>query len=351
MTDILGPDEANDDEKIPEPLVEEEAAERTEPQLVSVPRVQQVASSIIREVSKAIVGQDEVIETMLAALFAGGHALLEGPPGSAKTLAARAISCAIQANFKRIQFTPDLMPSDITGLRIFDASTSQFLFRPGPIFTDILLADEINRTPPKTQAALLEAMQEGRVSADGETLTLPPLFTVFATQNPIEFEGTYPLPEAQIDRFLLKIVVDYPSAADETQVLKRIHNGFDPNNLSRAGLLPAATSAEILECREIAAKTTLQEALFKYIIDIVNATRKHPHVALGGSPRASISLLSTSKALASIRGRDYVIPDDIKFLAKPVLRHRLILKPEAQIEGVSLDRVIEGILDKIEAPR
>jgi len=312
---------------------------------------QSVANAIMAEVAKAVVGQSDLILQMLAALFAGGHALLEGPPGSAKTLATRAVSKAINADFKRIQFTPDLMPSDITGLRIYDTATSEFLFRPGPVFTNILLADEINRTPPKTQAALLEAMQEAQVSADGDTYPLPPLFTVFATQNPIEFEGTYPLPEAQIDRFLIKIIVDYPTAEQENEVIRRIHHGFDPNDLNAAGVRSAADTNLLERVRVAVSKVTVENALFGYITSIVNATRKHPYLALGGSPRASIALLSTSKALAAIRGRDFVIPDDIKGVAKPALRHRLILKPEAQIEGVTVDRVIEGILDRLEVPR
>jgi MoxR-like ATPase len=312
---------------------------------------QSVANAIMAEVAKAVVGQSDLILQMLAALFAGGHALLEGPPGSAKTLATRAVSKAINADFKRIQFTPDLMPSDITGLRIYDTATSEFLFRPGPVFTNILLADEINRTPPKTQAALLEAMQEAQVSADGDTYPLPPLFTVFATQNPIEFEGTYPLPEAQVDRFLLKIVVDYPSDEQEREVLKRIHAGFDPNNLDAAGIKPVVDVEKVQRTREAVREVAVEDSLFGYVTAIVNATRKHPYIALGGSPRASIALLETSKAIAAIKGRNYVIPDDIKQIARAALRHRLILKPEAQIEGVTVERVIDGILDRQEVPR
>jgi MoxR-like ATPase len=263
----------------------------------------------------------------------------------------RALAMAVSAEFKRIQFTPDLMPSDITGTRISDQQAMEFVFKPGPIFTGLLLADEVNRTPPKTQAALLEAMQEHRVTIDGEPHDLPGIFLVFATQNPIEFEGTYPLPEAQLDRFLLKVLVSYPAAEAELTMLRRYHQGFDANDLAAAGIRPVADVATIARCRAVVTSIRVEDAMFQYIANLVLATREHRHLVLGAGPRASIALLQVGKALAAMRGRDYLIPDDIKSIAPAVLRHRLLLRPEAEIEGIMADSVIEGILSGLEVPR
>jgi len=313
--------------------------------------VQAVSEAILQEMQKAVVGQDEVIEQALAGLFANGHILLEGVPGTAKTLLVRALSACITSETRRIQFTPDMMPSDITGTKIFDQKAMEFIFKPGPIFTGLLLADEINRTPPKTQAALLEAMQESRVTIDGDTYTFPEIFMVFATQNPIEFEGTYPLPEAQLDRFLLKVIITYPALESERLILRRVHDGFDPNDLAAAGLKPVADTEDILNCRKVIAAVRVEDAMFNYITSLVVSTREHRHLVLGAGPRASIALLQVGKALAAMRGRDYLIPDDIKSISPAVLRHRLLLRPEAEIEGITSDRVITGILDTLEVPR
>jgi len=288
---------------------------------------------------------------VLVALLAEGHVLLEGVPGIAKTLLVRTLAHAISADFKRIQFTPDLMPSDVVGTNVFDPTRSEFRLRRGPVFTNILLADEINRTPPKTQAALLEAMEERRVTIDGEPYPLPGTFMVLATQNPIEYEGTYPLPEAQLDRFMLKVMVGYPEAAEEHQILLNYNGGFRPRKIEDAGVKAVAGEADLAACREEIAKVVVDEPIMHYIEEIVQRTRRERNLILGASPRASITFLLTAKAMAGIRGRGFVIPDDIKALAPAVLRHRLILRPEAEIEGLTPDRIVANILAAVEVPR
>jgi MoxR-like ATPase len=303
------------------------------------------------EVGKAVVGQDEIKEEIFCALLSGGHVLLEGVPGIAKTLLVRTFCMAIGADFGRIQFTPDMMPSDVTGSNIYDGNTGSFHFRKGPIFTDLLLADEINRTPPKTQSALLEAMQEKTVTNDGVQYELGPFFTVVATQNPLEFEGTYALPEAQLDRFLLKSVLNYPSEAQEAEVLSRVQHGFDAQDLSSVDIGKVADKSAVLAARKQARAIATTPEIRSYILSIVRTTRDTPSIVVGASPRAAIALLLTSQVIAALRGRDFVTPDDIKRMAKPVLRHRLIPRPEAEIEGYTNDRVVEDVLTRVPVPR
>jgi len=306
---------------------------------------------VLNELRKTIVGQDEVIEQVLVAILAEGHALLEGVPGTAKTLMVKTLAEIIGARFSRIQFTPDLMPSDITGTNVFNMQSSEFTLRHGPIFTDILLADEINRTPPKTQAALLEAMEERQTTIDGDRYQLSPLFTVLATENPIEYEGTYPLPEAQLDRFLVKIILDYPQETDEREIVARWDAGFNSHHLERLDIRPLEDAAAISHCRHEVRNMRMEPGVQKYIVDIVRRTRSHPTILYGASPRASIALLLCSKALAAIRGRDFPTPDDVRDIARPVLRHRLALRAEAELEGATTDAVISDILKTIEVPR
>jgi MoxR-like ATPase len=314
-------------------------------------RIRTVFESVGTEVRKAIVGQDEVLEQVLAAILAGGHVLLEGLPGTAKTLLVRALSCVLQGKFSRVQFTPDLMPADITGTSVFNPEKRQFEFRPGPIFADLLLADEINRAPAKTQAALLEAMQERRVTADGTSHRLPPMFTTLATQNPIEYEGTYPLPEAQLDRFMLKILVNYPSQDEERSMLARYRDGRVLHDVESLHLEARTTTEEIVGFRAALAQVTAEDSLLAYISDIVRQTRNWPAIAVGASPRAGVALLLITRAIAALRGRAYVIPDDVKAIAPAVLRHRLLLKPEAEIEGVKTDHVIRDLLATVKVPK
>jgi MoxR-like ATPase len=306
---------------------------------------------ILNELRKTIVGQDDVIEQILVAILAEGHALLEGVPGTAKTLMVKTLAEIIGARFSRIQFTPDLMPSDITGTNVFNMQSSEFTLRQGPIFTDVLLADEINRTPPKTQAALLEAMEERQTTIDGERYPLSPLFTVLATENPIEYEGTYPLPEAQLDRFLLKIVIDYPNENDEREIVARWDAGFNSHHLEMVNIQPLPDAAAISHCRKEIRDMRMEPGVQNYIVEIVRRSRSHPTILYGASPRASIALLLCSKALAAIRGRDFPTPDDVRDVAAPVLRHRLALRAEAELDGATTDAVIADIVKTVEIPR
>jgi MoxR-like ATPase len=301
------------------------------------------------EVAKAVVGQDSVVTGLVVALLCRGHVLLEGVPGVAKTLLVRALAASLDVESKRVQFTPDLMPGDVTGSLVYDARKASFDFRPGPVFTNLLLADEINRTPPKTQASLLEAMEERQVSVDGVPRPLPDPFLVCATQNPVEYEGTYPLPEAQLDRFLLKLTVALPSREEEVAVLQAHDAGFDPRDLS--ALQPVASSADLAAGRAAVGAVTVSEEVMGYVVDVCRATRTSPSLLLGVSPRGATALLATSKAWAWLSGRDYVTPDDVKALARPTLRHRVQLRPEAELEGSTADGVLEGVLAAVPVPR
>jgi MoxR-like ATPase len=303
------------------------------------------------EVGKAVVGQDAVVGGLVIALLCSGHVLLEGVPGVAKTLLVRTLATALDLGTKRVQFTPDLMPGDVTGSLIYDARTAAFNFRPGPVFTNLLLADEINRTPPKTQAALLEAMEERTVSVDGEPRPLPEPFIVIATQNPIEYEGTYPLPEAQLDRFLLKLAVPLPERADELNVLRAHHRGFDPRDLRAAGVGPVATAADLAAGRRAVKLVTVTDPVLEYIVDLCRATRAAPSLELGASPRGTTALLAVAKARAWLSGRDYVTPDDVKAFAVPTLRHRIRLRAEAELDGVTVDSVLRSVLSAVPSPR
>jgi MoxR-like ATPase len=303
------------------------------------------------EVAKAVVGQDGVVAGLVIALLCRGHVLLEGPPGVAKTLLVRTFAAALDLEMKRIQFTPDLMPGDVTGSLIYDPRSAEFQFRHGPVFTNLLLADEINRTPPKTQSSLLEVMEERQVSADGVTRPLPEPFVVAATQNPIEHEGTYPLPEAQLDRFLLKLTVPMPTRDEELGVVRAHHGGFDPRDLAAAGVKAVATAADLTAAQAAVARVTVAEGVMGYVVDICRATRSTPSVELGASPRGATSLLATAKAWAWLGGRDHVTPDDVKVMARPTLRHRLRLRPEAELEGVTPDAVLDSVLASVPTPR
>jgi MoxR-like ATPase len=303
------------------------------------------------EVGKVVVGQEGTLSGLVAALLVRGHVLLEGVPGVAKTLIVKAVARSLDLEFARVQFTPDLMPSDVVGQVIFEARSAEFHFREGPVFTNLLLADEINRTPPKTQAALLEAMEERQVSIDGDVHALPDPFVVVATQNPVEYEGTYPLPEAQLDRFLFKLQVGYPTAPQEVEVLARHDQGLDPHDIAGAGVRPVATAADLEAARVQVDALHVEPPILQYIVDLARATRVSPALTLGVSPRGAAALLHAAKAWAFLAGRPYVTPDEVKAVAKPALRHRLQLRPEVEIEGTTADTVLDGILASVPAPR
>ncbi|MBD2364314.1 MoxR family ATPase [Anabaena minutissima FACHB-250] len=301
--------------------------------------------------NQIIVGQSSLVHQLLIALLSGGHIILEGVPGTGKTLLVKVLAQLIQAEFSRVQLTPDVLPSDITGTNIFDLNSHSFTLKKGPVFTEVLLADEINRTPPKTQAALLEAMEEMQVTLDGESLPLPDLFWVIATQNPLEFEGTYPLPEAQLDRFLFKLVVDYPNQSAEKQMLLNRQAGFAGRRLEINRLQAVTTVAEILQARQAVKNVKVSETIIDYLLALVRASRQSVDLALGASPRAAGAWLQTSQAAAWLAGRDFVTPDDIKAVASPLLRHRLILKPEAMLDGLQIDVVIASVMNQVPVPR
>jgi MoxR-like ATPase len=303
------------------------------------------------EIAKVIVGQEEVIEQLLVTLFAGGHVLIEGIPGTAKTLLVRVTAQLFDCQFKRIQFTPDLMPADIIGTNIFDPQQQAFQFRAGPIFSQFLLGDEINRAPAKTQSALLEAMQERQVTVDGVTYRLPAVFTVFATQNPIEQEGTYPLPEAQLDRFMMKVNVSYPDAREEVEILRVHQRGIRVEDLGRFELRRIGGETELMTAQEEIRARTIREEVLTYIASLVRATRENLRVEVGASPRAGLMVLTAAKARAALQGRGHVLPDDVKAVAKPVLRHRLLLKPGAEVDGFTPDNVLDEVLARMEVPR
>jgi MoxR-like ATPase len=309
------------------------------------------AARVEAEVAKAVVGQREPVAELLAALFAGGHVLLEGVPGVAKTLLAKALARALALDFGRVQFTPDLMPADILGTSVFRADRAVFELRRGPIFTDVLLADEVNRTPPKTQAALLEAMEERQVTIDGARHPLGDAFFVVATQNPVEYEGTYPLPEAQTDRFLMKVRVDYPAAEDEAEILRRSASGFDAHDLEAAGVRPVLSRDDVRALRARARALPVAEPVLGYVARLVRASRELPRARLGASPRAGVALLASARARAALGGAEWLSPDDVKAVAAPVLRHRLVLRPEAELEGATADDLVAELLETVEVPR
>ncbi|VEI12895.1 AAA family ATPase [Trueperella bialowiezensis] len=303
------------------------------------------------EIAKAVVGQDHAVTSLLIGLLCEGHVLLEGVPGTAKTLLVRTLAATLDLDAKRVQFTPDLMPGDLTGSLIYSSSDGKFTFRPGPVFTNLLIADEINRTPPKTQAALLEAMAEHQVSVDGDPRALPEPFMVVATQNPVEYEGTYPLPEAQLDRFMLKVSLPLPSREAEVEVLRRHAANFDPTDLTSAQVETVATASDVLAARGEVAGVEASIQILDYIVDLVRATREAPAVALGVSPRGATALLHGARAWAWLSGRAYVTPDDVKALAQPALNHRIKMHAEAELDGISAPDVIESVLNSVPVPR
>ena len=310
-----------------------------------------LAKSVAAEIAKVVVGQDRVVHDVLVALFAGGHVLLEGVPGTAKTLLVRALAMSVRGSFRRIQFTPDLMPADIVGVSMWDQRTSAFTYHEGPLFADLVLADEINRAPAKAQSALLEAMQERHVTVDGVRRPLPRLFTVIATQNPVEYEGTYPLPEAELDRFLLKVVVPYPARTEEVGILERYATGFDAEHDATFATQPVATVDEIVAARLAMNSVIVEPRVLAYAADVVRATRETPALTLGASPRAGVALFKCARAAAAMAGRDFVTLDDVKAMAPAVLRHRVSVAPEMEVEGRTADDVVRAVLERVEVPR
>ncbi|HFX17627.1 MAG TPA: MoxR family ATPase [Flavobacteriales bacterium] len=316
---------------------------------IELEALKSAVDQIKTELGKVIIGQHKFIDLLLVALLADGHVLIEGVPGIAKTLTAKLLSKTLQTDFSRIQFTPDLMPSDILGTSVFNVKTQNFEFHKGPVFSHFVLIDEINRSPAKTQAALFEVMEERQITIDGQTFVFKLPFFVLATQNPIEQEGTYALPEAQLDRFIFKVKVDYPNAAEELEVLKTHHQrqGKQPDT----EINPVMTEADLLKYRQLVQEVIVDDKIMAYIVDIIQKTREHPYLFLGGSPRASIATLNTAKAFAAMQGRDFVIPDDVKFVLPNVLRHRVMLNPEQEMEGFKEDDVIQMITESVEVPR
>jgi MoxR-like ATPase len=313
--------------------------------------IQAITEAVRGEVRKAVVGQDAIIDLMLTSLLVGGHILLEGVPGTAKTLLTRAFAAGLALQFGRIQFTPDLMPGDVLGTNLFNFQTNSFILTKGPIFAQLLLADEINRTPPKTQAALLQAMNERMVTIDGKDYSLGDDFMVVATQNPIEQQGTYPLPEAQLDRFLFKVIIDHPSRDEEREIVRRHGHRSAMPRVEDFGLKAVADSAVLAQARAAVTQIRLSDPLIDYIVDVIRATREHSSLEVGASTRAANMLAAAARAFAVLQGRDFVIPDDIKFLTLPVLRHRLTLSPSAEIEGLTADRILREVIDRTPAPR
>ena len=313
--------------------------------------VKRLFDDVVEQIGKVVIGQVELVEGVVIALFAEGSVLIEGPPGLGKTLLVNVMSKTVSCQFRRVQFTPDLMPSDLTGHSIYDMKQQAFSFNEGPVFTNILLTDEINRSPPKTQSALLEVMQEQQVSVDGKTHILKRPFLVIATQNPIEHEGTYPLPEAQVDRFMFKLLVDYPPPADEIDILGHYASGKDPRRLADFDLKPVLNSEDVLKIQGVVKQVIVEPKILKYIVDILDASRKWGSVTVGPSPRAGVNMLLAARTMAASRGRDFVTPDDVKELAPWILRHRLRLRPEAELEGGTPDETIRAILESVEAPK